>query len=439
MDWSVRVSHSENYAVTDGNGNYSLSVPSGAVTVRERPQAGWAQSFPSGGGHFLNTTGSGQTIPAIDFGNTPANTIHGTKYLDVNADGGIDPVDPVLAGETIYIDQNNNEVLDNGEPSAVTDAAGKYVITNVSPGTHLLREVLPPGWIQTYPGPGPQTVIHTAGQFHRFHNFGNAYSGSISGAVFNDDNADGVNNAGEGLLGNFTIYADLNNNGQFDPTDPSTVSNTRLGYVLSGIPIEEPITLRAIPPFSTTTQWQISTAPAPVELTFAQPRASLRNFGAFRPGSIAGSIFHDLNANGIFDATEPGLGGWTTYLDENGNGQLDGGPQTTQSRDVPRSIVSRPVTSDLPIRNVDWCAHRRERDVERFVSRPAAPDGRADQPFEKFRAAVCRAGSRGEFQQHELMRRGSRSARAGPRMKAASCRNSRCRCSTARTPTGRGH
>ena len=491
MDWGVTVGHSDNVALTDSNGNYRLTVPPGASTVRERPQAGWAMSFPFGGGHFLDIAGRDQTVPGKDFGNTRADTIHGTKYLDVNADGGIDPVDPVLAGATIYIDANGNEVLDYrsdtvasteqpvfiaggvvagsivvsgfpsplrevyvnlditfsrddhldvylispsgnavelftdvgangqnftnttlrdgaptgiaagaapftgtyrperplaslagedpngqwqlqviddgvfhqgtlnswsvtiaaGELNAVTDASGKYVISNVPAGTHLLREVLPPGWIQTYPGSGPQTVIHTAGQFHRFHNFGNAYAGTISGGVFNDDNADGVNNPGEDLLGGFTIYADLNNNGQFDPTDPSTTSTNRFGYVLNGIPIEEPITLREIPPFSAGTQWEISTAPAPVELTFAQPRASLRNFGAFRRGSIAGFKFHDFDGDGTFDALEPGLQGWTVYLDENRNGQLDGGAVKTASRDVPKT-VSRPVQSELPVRGL---------------------------------------------------------------------------------------
>ena len=45
------------------------------------------------------------------------------------------------------------------------------------------------------------------------------------------------------------------------------------------------------------------------------------NFGSHAlPGSIAGKKWSDLNENGLFDAGEPGLPGWTIFLDENGDG-----------------------------------------------------------------------------------------------------------------------
>jgi hypothetical protein len=52
------------------------------------------------------------------------------------------------------------------------------------------------------------------------------------------------------------------------------------------------------------------------------------------PGSIAGTVFNDLNGNGVRDGTmtatpEPGLAGWTVYIDANGNGQLDSGELAT--------------------------------------------------------------------------------------------------------------
>ena len=36
-------------------------------------------------------------------------------------------------------------------------------------------------------------------------------------------------------------------------------------------------------------------------------------------GSIAGTIFSDYNSNGAQDAGEPGLSGWTVFLDSNDN------------------------------------------------------------------------------------------------------------------------
>ena len=40
-------------------------------------------------------------------------------------------------------------------------------------------------------------------------------------------------------------------------------------------------------------------------------------------GSIFGTKFEDLNLNGFRDAGEPGLPGWTIFIDENGNGVFD--------------------------------------------------------------------------------------------------------------------
>ena len=52
------------------------------------------------------------------------------------------------------------------------------------------------------------------------------------------------------------------------------------------------------------------------------------NFGNIGSG-ILGSKWNDLNADGIRDAEEPGLQGWTIFLDGNGNGILDTGEMAT--------------------------------------------------------------------------------------------------------------
>lgn len=47
------------------------------------------------------------------------------------------------------------------------------------------------------------------------------------------------------------------------------------------------------------------------------------------PGSINGYKWHDLNQDGVFDAGESGIEGWTIYLDSNENGRLDDGETST--------------------------------------------------------------------------------------------------------------
>jgi uncharacterized protein (DUF2141 family) len=48
-------------------------------------------------------------------------------------------------------------------------------------------------------------------------------------------------------------------------------------------------------------------------------------------GSIAGTVFEDVNGNGTQDSGELGLAGWTVYLDQNRNGRFDTGEPSTAS------------------------------------------------------------------------------------------------------------
>jgi subtilisin-like proprotein convertase family protein len=63
---------------------------------------------------------------------------------------------------------------------------------------------------------------------------------------------------------------------------------------------------------------------------------------AIRPGtlgSVRGQKWNDLNGDGIKDPGEEGLQGWTIFLDENGNGELDASfQQTVASEDVPQVL-----------------------------------------------------------------------------------------------------
>jgi hypothetical protein len=63
----------------------------------------------------------------------------------------------------------------------------------------------------------------------------------------------------------------------------------------------------------------------------ATPMISDTSRQLYQPGgdTIQGSKWHDLNGNGIRDTGEPGLSGWTIFLDTNNNGQLDGGESST--------------------------------------------------------------------------------------------------------------
>ena len=68
-------------------------------------------------------------------------TISGTKYHDIDGDGATPPDgEPTLAGWKLYIDLNNNNLLDAGEPTTLTDANGDYVFADLDDATYTIRE-----------------------------------------------------------------------------------------------------------------------------------------------------------------------------------------------------------------------------------------------------------------------------------------------------------
>jgi hypothetical protein len=80
----------------------------------------------------------------------------GTKFYDANANGAFDSGEHGLSRFVVWADYDNDGVRDPGEPFAVTDASGRYVIDDIQGGSYRLREqLLQPSrrtsWLCTYP------------------------------------------------------------------------------------------------------------------------------------------------------------------------------------------------------------------------------------------------------------------------------------------------
>lgn len=56
--------------------------------------------------------------------------------------------------------------------------------------------------------------------------------------------------------------------------------------------------------------------------------------------SIGGTVFYDLNFNGVQDPGEPVMPGTSVFMDSNSNGVLDSGSVTKTSTDVPKAITN---------------------------------------------------------------------------------------------------
>ncbi len=112
------------------------------------------------------------TEPPIDPPDPGPGTISGIKWNDLDADGELDDDEPGMQGFYIYLDLDGDNSIDLGDPAAVTDEDGFYSITAPA-GAYTVREVLSPGWAQTFPVSGEWDVIIVADEELPDINFGN--------------------------------------------------------------------------------------------------------------------------------------------------------------------------------------------------------------------------------------------------------------------------
>src|SRR5437773_8184847 len=142
--------------ITDANGRYSVSnLPAGTYKVREVFVGGFTQTFPTNNFGLNVTLGVGQISRDNNFFVRPnvisTASISGFVDDDLNASGKLDVDETGIAGRTVFIDLNNNNVLDSNETRATTDVRGRYTLSNLAAGTYKVREVLISGWTQTLP------------------------------------------------------------------------------------------------------------------------------------------------------------------------------------------------------------------------------------------------------------------------------------------------
>ena len=153
-------------AVSDANGAFNLNVPAGTFDVFALTPDQFAATTPT----VVSVAAGG----SVSFGFTQVvPDITGTKFADVNGNGLFDANESGIGGFYIYIDLDGDDRPDVGEPSAITADDGTYSLEFPVPGTYTIREVVPPGFVQTFPATGEHTVVYTGGALGQNFNFGN--------------------------------------------------------------------------------------------------------------------------------------------------------------------------------------------------------------------------------------------------------------------------
>ena len=212
------------------------------------------------------------------------------------------PGEPGLLGWTIYIDENDNDVFDFGEPSDVTNLAGNYILEDLEAGTFVVREVLQPFWTQTQPGGAAMEYsvdvdINGAPPNVFGVEFGNNLTG-LFGIKFNDLNGNGVFNSNEFGVARFRYLSGPGRQRRFDDrryrVDNRCQRRLRISQPCAGhIHRARGTTRRLGADVSDRCRWHGYT----VDLV-QNGKFTALNFGNIQLAAIIGVKYHDLNQNG---------------------------------------------------------------------------------------------------------------------------------------------
>lgn len=171
----------------------------------------------------------------------PKNTISGTVFQDANNNKAFDQLTEVgLAGWTVYLDVDNDSVLDPGEPSAISAIDGTYTFdAYVKPGTYRVREILQPDYTRTTPTTnGGAFVVNLTDRNIDVPNlnFGNRQTpGNVTGTKFLDLDANGARDPGEPGMQGVMFYVDLNNNGRINVGEPAVYTDFNGNFTIPNL------------------------------------------------------------------------------------------------------------------------------------------------------------------------------------------------------------
>ena len=317
---------------TDADGNYLFDyLLSGDYTVTETQPAAYLDGIDTAGSEGGDTT-TNDVISAIaldpgvdgtdyDFGELPASSISGT-VVDDGAGGAGNPIEGVEITLTGTDDLGNPVTL-----VTTTDVNGDYSFTDLRPGTYTVTETQPVGY-----GDGGETAGSTGGDdtvddvisgivlpaaTDSIDNDFDETTGSLSGTVFEDRDNDGEPDFGEaGIAGvevTLTGTDDLGNPVSLTTTTDAD-GNYTFDYLLSGT-----YTINETQPATHVDGIDDAGSEGGDDTTVNDEISGIvlgggvdgvdYDFGELTLSSISGTVFDDLNNDGVQDAGELGIAG----------------------------------------------------------------------------------------------------------------------------------
>jgi len=126
-----------NYRLNNGSGSgdMRLYVPN-QVFVGGGPYLYLYSKF---GEHYASNAGFQEWAAGLSPLLQVTASISGYRFWDTNNNHIFDPGEQVIADQVVYLDANNDAVLNNGEVYAITNSDGFYQFNNLAAGTYHVR------------------------------------------------------------------------------------------------------------------------------------------------------------------------------------------------------------------------------------------------------------------------------------------------------------
>jgi 6-phosphogluconolactonase (cycloisomerase 2 family) len=383
QNWQV-ISRSQQFLSADGDSSRPSISNSGSSIVftsqagRLLPQdtngrldvfqvdiaADFIQPTPSTRGARFVSLGVSASMDAVHFGNVvTTGSVAGELWKDTNRDGLQATSEPVIANRTVYIDANQNRVLDAGEVLTVSDPVGRYRLSDVPAGNYRVHQVLPANWTEHAPGQGFSLNVGVSSQrLVDFEEIQPPVTGAFCyltyfthGFAFGTFPTTGTQWCVSGAEPSKFLSAQVGADTQFVrradnlPFDLESLSlHISSGIVTGTVAMigeksDGSVVTQNVNVTSTPTSYPVQGFTDVVRVRWVElsghrlgvDNVSLRSatwdhtradFGSMEnPGNLSGRVFADTNQNGLQDGAEQPLAGWSVFIDANNNGQFDNG------------------------------------------------------------------------------------------------------------------
>lgn len=334
---NLRPSNASGYAVSQP------VQPTGFVDGSDQAgSAGGTVAVPSSADQISNIViGSGTSATGYQFGELAPASLSGRVYIDDNNNAAFDGTESGLGQVRVRltgIDDLGNAV--SQEVSTASD--GTYSFSNVRPSdssgytlTQINDPVQSPGLSGTLDGNEADgslgggnlsindiisDIVVSLGDTGTGYLFGELLPAEVNGTVFNDADNDGSISAGElgisaaglQLVGTDDRGNPVNLNATTDAAGQFAFTGLRPGtYTLSET---QPVAYLDGTDTAGTQGGSLSNDQISNIALNSGDTGSGNLFGELEPASLSGSVFHDVNNDGVFDASEPGLDNVTVTL-----------------------------------------------------------------------------------------------------------------------------